>query len=83
LRAKRLGQVVNYTTVYSGCRLKSSHTSSVHPILSVACSSRRPFDSVSVDDIQDVRCVYTSYDITIRSDHLDWPTAGIQLSAKS
>lgn len=67
---KKLGQVVNYVTIYNGHRLKSSHTQ--RPSYSIYRAPFAPFitpfDSVHADSIQDVRCVYTSYDITIRSD---------------
>lgn len=62
----RIGrQVLNYVTIYNGRRLKSSHTQC--PSYLVAHPSRHPFDSIP-DGVQDVHCVYTSYDITIRSD---------------
>jgi len=71
LSAERLNQVVNIY-ICSGDRLKSSHTQ--RPSYSIAIyiynntSSRHPFDSILPDVVQDVYCVYTSYNITIRSD---------------
>lgn len=66
---KRLGQAVNYVTIYNGRRLKSSHTQ--RPSYSIYRAPFAPLVApliLSTLMVQDVHCVYTSYDITIRSD---------------
>jgi len=71
LRAKRIGQVVNYTTIYSGGRLKSSH---IRLLSYSICHA--PF-APSVPLIPIVYRTYTVYTLhmILRFDQIaDWST---------
>lgn len=81
---KRSGQVVNYVTICNGRRLKSSHTQC--PSYSICRAPFAPFITPLILSMLMVYRMYTVYTLhtILRFDQIvDWPTAGIQLSARS